>query len=77
MQDVWTALREWRRAEERLDDLPVDSPEWQPAAEEVIRTRAAYQATTLRATANVHAAEVAAQPAWAAPASGAGMGTSD
>lgn len=71
MQDVWTLLSEWRRAAQHLDSLPVDSPEWQLAVEEVARAHSAYRAQVAQATARDREAEFDAHRVWRLPAAGA------
>ncbi|HEY3336474.1 MAG TPA: hypothetical protein VGK16_14670 [Candidatus Limnocylindrales bacterium] len=71
MQDVWTLLTAWRRAEERLDDLATDSPERGRAVADVQAAHAAYVAGMAQAVHRLHEAEVAAQPVWFAPRAGA------
>jgi hypothetical protein len=73
MQNVMTRLTEWRLAERHLASLPVGSPEWDLAAEDVERTHAAYRAEVAQATARVHETELAAERRWWTRALGAAM----
>jgi hypothetical protein len=73
MQDVLTRLTEWRLAERRLDTVPVGSPEWGRAAEDVDLAHTAYRAELAQATARVHESELAANRDWWAPALGAAL----
>jgi hypothetical protein len=71
MHNVLERLTEWRRAERRRDDLPVGSPEWQLAVEEVERAQTAYRAEMAQATARSREAAVSPDRAWWSPAAGA------
>lgn len=73
MQNVWDRLTEWRHAERQLDDLPVDSPEWQIAVAEADRAQSVYRAEVAQATARHHEADIAARRDGRSPAPGAAL----
>lgn len=68
MQEIWVLLTRWRCAERQRDDLPVDSPEWQLAVEEVEHALALYRAELAQATARHREAEIADHRGWWSPA---------
>lgn len=70
---MWERLTEWRRAERQLDDLPVGSPEWQLAVEEVGRAHSAYRAELAQATARHREADIPAHRVWWSPAPSAAL----